>query len=72
MLFDPNTEFGARKVKHIAANPKVALNFNTSADGGDVVMITGEAGIATAAPSPDEMAAYSIVIRVTPKHIRGF
>lgn len=71
MLFDPNTEFGARKVKHIAAHPQVALNFNTSAGGGDVVVVTGEARIETAAPSPDEMAAYAIAIRVTPKHIRG-
>ena len=88
------SQSSARKVKHIAANPKVALNFNTGPDGGDVVVVTGEARIETATPSPDEMAAYvekyrqgiadigmtpesmgaaySIVIRVTPRHIRGF
>jgi PPOX class probable F420-dependent enzyme len=47
---------GARKVSHIGNNPKVALNFNTTADGGDVVVITGEASIDTQ-PLPAEQAA---------------
>ncbi len=33
------------KLRHIARNPRVALNFNTTADGGDVGVFTGEARI---------------------------
>jgi PPOX class probable F420-dependent enzyme len=35
----------AAKVRHIARNPRVALNFNTDADGGDVGVLIGEAQI---------------------------
>ena len=85
---------GARKVSHVRANPKVALQFNTAEDGNDVVIITGEAhidpnatpanrnpaylekyrqGIADTNSTPDQMSEeYSTVIRVTPRHIRGW
>ncbi len=85
---------GAHKVGHIRHNPHVALNFNTDADGDDVVVITGEAriddiaaqaventaylekyraGIAQIGMTPESMAAaYSTMIRVTPRHVRGF
>lgn len=33
------------KVRHIIHNPKVALNFNTNGDGGEVGVITGDAVI---------------------------
>jgi PPOX class probable F420-dependent enzyme len=33
------------KLRHIARNPRVALNFNTADDGGDVAVILGEAKI---------------------------
>ena len=35
----------AKKVSHILKNAQVALNFNSTADGGDIVVITGEAQI---------------------------
>jgi PPOX class probable F420-dependent enzyme len=35
----------ARKVSHIQKNPHVALNFNSTPDGSDVVIITGDATI---------------------------
>jgi PPOX class probable F420-dependent enzyme len=35
----------AAKVRHVARNPKVALNFNSTADGGDVVVLIGEARV---------------------------
>jgi PPOX class probable F420-dependent enzyme len=85
---------GARKVLHIRSHPRVALNFNATEDGNDVVVITGEAridpnpvpaqqhaayiekyrqDIADIKMTPESMAAsYSTVIRVTPKHVRGF
>ena len=87
------SQAGARKVSHIQNNSKVALNFNSTADGGDIVVITGEAridpetpsatasvayvekyreGIAAIGMTPESMsAAYGIVIRITPKHVRG-
>jgi PPOX class probable F420-dependent enzyme len=36
----------ARKVRNIAQRPAVTLHFNSNPDGGDVVVITGEAAIA--------------------------
>ncbi|MCX6022557.1 MAG: pyridoxamine 5'-phosphate oxidase family protein, partial [Chloroflexi bacterium] len=33
----------AAKMRHIARTPRVALNFNSTADGGDVGVIIGEA-----------------------------
>jgi PPOX class probable F420-dependent enzyme len=33
----------AAKLRHIARNPRVALNFNTDEDGGDVGVLLGEA-----------------------------
>lgn len=84
----------AKKVQHIRANPHVALHFNTSADGNDVVIITGDAtiemeplsapeytaymakyraGIESLQMTPESMARdYAAVIRIVPKHVRGF
>jgi len=42
------------KVAHIARNPHVALHFNGDAHGGDIVVFTGEARIATG-PLPDAL-----------------
>jgi PPOX class probable F420-dependent enzyme len=39
------------KVRHIKANPRVALNFNTDAEGGEVGVLIGKAVIA-AVPVP--------------------
>lgn len=36
---------GKAKLRHISHNPRVALNFNTDADGGDVAVIVGDAHI---------------------------
>ena len=36
---------GAHKVSHITSHPQVALNFNSTPDGSDVVVFTGEAHI---------------------------
>ena len=40
LIFSQTT---AAKVRHIAHHPRVALNFNTDADGGDVGVLIGEA-----------------------------
>lgn len=50
----PNTP----KVRNIAANPAVALAFNTTPGGSDVVIFRGEARVDDAAPAADDHPAY--------------
>lgn len=45
------------KLRNITANPHVALNFNSNEQGGDIVIIGGEAHI-VAAVAEEEVAAY--------------
>lgn len=46
------------KLRNIAANPNVSLNFNSTSHGGDVVIISGAAEIATDAPPAHAIPAY--------------
>lgn len=46
------------KVRNIAANPRVALNFDGNGQGGDIVVINGRARLAPEQPPPDQVAAY--------------
>ena len=46
------------KLRNIARNPRVALNFDGDGQGGDIVVIVGEARLAAEAPPADEVAAY--------------
>ncbi|HTP08474.1 MAG TPA: TIGR03667 family PPOX class F420-dependent oxidoreductase [Anaerolineae bacterium] len=49
----------AHKVQHIAAHPRVALNFNTDATGDqDVIIFVGDAVIDSAAPPAHKVRAY--------------
>ena len=50
----PNTP----KLRNIARNPKVALNFDGDGRGDDIVVFTGEARIATDQPPADQVPAY--------------
>ncbi|HSG17815.1 MAG TPA: TIGR03667 family PPOX class F420-dependent oxidoreductase [Anaerolineae bacterium] len=50
---------GTAKLKHIAARPKVALNFDGDGQGGDIVVFTGRAAIDASAPPADQLPAYS-------------
>ena len=50
----PNTQ----KLRDIAANPRVALNFDGDGQGGDIVILTGRAEIVSDAPGADQVAAY--------------
>ncbi len=52
------SEPGAAKVRHIQRQPRVALNFNTDADGGDVGVLIGEATIAAGPLAPQRLKAY--------------
>jgi PPOX class probable F420-dependent enzyme len=46
------------KLRHIAAYPRVALNFNTDEDGGDVVVLIGEAVRLDQPPDPNRIKTY--------------
>jgi PPOX class probable F420-dependent enzyme len=46
------------KLRHIARNPSVALNFNTDEEGGDVVVLAGEARVLDEQPPPNRIKAY--------------
>jgi PPOX class probable F420-dependent enzyme len=47
-----------QKLRNIAQNPKVALNFNSDASGGDIAVINGTAQIDSQAPPADRIRAY--------------
>lgn len=50
----PNTP----KLRNIAANPRVALNFNCTPEGGDVVVMGATAEVLGERPPADVMATY--------------
>lgn len=47
----------APKLRHIQANPRVALNFDSD-EGGDVVILTGDARIVESEPAAHQTPAY--------------
>ena len=49
----------APKLRHIQANPRVALHFDGTSDGSDIVILTGEARIAENEPPANNMPAYA-------------
>lgn len=48
----------AHKLRHIARNPKVALNLDSDGQGGDIMVITGQAYLAEDTPRANEVPAY--------------
>jgi PPOX class probable F420-dependent enzyme len=42
------------KLRHIQANDQVTVHFNSSADGGDIVVISGRAELVPGAPPPSQ------------------
>ena len=50
----PNTP----KLRNIAHSPRVSLHFNSTPSGGDIVIMTGDAWIATDTPRADAIPAY--------------
>ncbi|WP_280182385.1 TIGR03667 family PPOX class F420-dependent oxidoreductase [Nocardia cyriacigeorgica] len=46
------------KLRNIAGNPRVSVNLNSTASGGDVVVLTGTARVDEATPAPEEIEAY--------------
>ncbi|HEV8341532.1 MAG TPA: TIGR03667 family PPOX class F420-dependent oxidoreductase [Candidatus Binatia bacterium] len=52
------SEKNKAKLRHIANNPNVSLNFNTDEDGGDVVVLVGNARILDELPDPNRVRTY--------------
>ena len=52
------SQTNAAKLRHIAHNPRVALNFNTDREGGDVGVLIGDALILQEPPPPNRVKAY--------------
>ena len=46
------------KLRNLAGNPRVAVNFNGTETGGDIQVFTGRAVVDENGPTPDELAAY--------------
>ncbi len=49
---------GRQKLKNVGRNPRVALNLNSNAQGGDVVRAEGTAEVAGDVPPADEVDEY--------------
>ena len=54
MYSQPNTQ----KVRNIQRHPRVAINFNSDADGDNVVVLEGDAAVVADAPPADQVDAY--------------
>lgn len=52
------SERNTAKLRHIAQNPRVALNFNTDDDGDDVAVMIGEAKVLGEPPPAARVKAY--------------
>lgn len=48
----------AKRLEHLQQNPQVALNFDGNGMGGDIIVITGEAGVSTTDLPADQHHAY--------------
>lgn len=73
-LWDGSTFFiygkrDSHKLEHIGHDPRVSLNFNADAEGGNVVVFTGEARVDTAAPPADQNSAYLAKYRSSIQHL---
>jgi PPOX class probable F420-dependent enzyme len=55
MYSRPNTP----KLRHIQRNPNVSLNFDGNGQGGDIVVLTGQAHLAEGEPPANKLAAYT-------------
>jgi PPOX class probable F420-dependent enzyme len=55
LVYNRNT---AKRLAHVAANPRVSAHFDTDGQGGDVVVLTGVAEPADDVAAPDRHQAY--------------
>jgi len=52
------SETNKAKLRHLARNRRVALNFNTDEEGGDVAVLLGDALVLDKPPSPNRFKTY--------------
>ncbi len=52
------SQAGTPKLRHIAANPRVAIALRTDANGDEVAVVTGTAAVDEAAPTADRLEPY--------------
>jgi len=52
------SDYRAKRLANIAANPRVTLHLNSTDDGGDIVVVEGTASIDEATPNVVDHAAY--------------
>jgi PPOX class probable F420-dependent enzyme len=48
----------AKRLAHLRANPRVCLHLNSTATGGDLVVVTGEARMTSGEPPADQVPEY--------------
>jgi len=48
----------AKRLAHLQQNPRVALNFDGSGTGGDIIVITGHAVVSSNDPPADQLPTY--------------
>jgi PPOX class probable F420-dependent enzyme len=61
----------ARRLAHIAGNPRVSLNLDSNGRGGDIVVLTGSAEILPGQPLAHEVPAYLAKYRAAAAAISG-
>ena len=49
----------AKRLDHLQHNSRVALNFDGNGNGGDIIVITGEAQVSTDDPPADRLSIYA-------------
>ena len=49
---------GAKRLEHLQHNPRVALNFDGNGNGGNIIVITGEAHVSTDDPPADRLPIF--------------
>jgi PPOX class probable F420-dependent enzyme len=67
---------GAQRLRHVRRRPRVSLNFDGNGKGGDIVVVTGRAELATGEPLCHELpvyvAKYGERMKVVGGSIEGF
>src|SRR5438105_4153444 len=53
----------AKRLLHLQGNPRVALNFDGSGTGGDIIVFTGQAQVSSDDPSADKLTTYVVKYR---------
>jgi len=61
---------GAKRLEHLQNNPRVALNLDGNGNGGDIIVITGEAYVSTDDPPADQFPIF--VEKYREFIVRGF